>query len=78
VRRLAGELEALQMDGSTMSRDGSSLAGCWKLRYSEASGGGRDVEAKLHGLQSVERITYVSDHFRLSHSGDALQVFQRV
>ncbi|CBJ48691.1 hypothetical protein Esi_0046_0075 [Ectocarpus siliculosus] len=80
VRRLATELESLQDNAAEFGSQKSGLTGSWKLIYSsaacEGNGGGRGGDR----LTTIEDISYVSENYRLSHSGeqDDLRVYKRV
>ncbi|CAM9227885.1 unnamed protein product [Discosporangium mesarthrocarpum] len=76
IRLIAEDLEALQRDAQCLpsARDPPTLAGSWRLVYT----GGKDADPHQLPLQSVETISYISEHYRLSHSGDIIRVFKRV
>ncbi|CAM9136475.1 unnamed protein product [Ectocarpus sp. 12 AP-2014] len=80
VRRLSTELESLQDNAAEFGSQKSGLTGSWKLIYSsaacEGNGGGRGGDR----LTTIENISYVSENYRLSHSGeqDDLRVYKRV
>ncbi|CAN0280649.1 unnamed protein product, partial [Ectocarpus fasciculatus] len=52
----------------------------WKLIYSSAACDGKGAPRGGDGLTTIEDISYVSENYRLSHSGekDDLRVYKRV
>ncbi|CAN0482835.1 unnamed protein product [Ectocarpus sp. 8 AP-2014] len=80
VRRLATELESLQDNAAEFGSQKSGLTGSWKLIYSSAACGGNGGGRRGDRLTTIENISYVSENYRLSHSGeqDDLRVYKRV